>query len=489
MDAADGAGGRTPLHLAANSDSAAPNFLPVVRCLLREGADWSLTCGDGRTIREAIRTKTSRSCFKFLEGLSDAAFCTGGQSIGSAVKQSIVAMIEEAELKGEDDEGWEDFQKAVEEASLADLEFDSVGEVGLLQRAAEADLPRHVGLLLRKGLNPNRFAEGTLPPVILAARRGNFQVLRVLKEAGRGEAGGFRTDFSPLDRTKSSVLHSVLRRPYSEGLSLQYTDEQMEERYLRCLEIILEEGEEEEDDEAFASQIRRVVNARDELDNTALHYATQLWPQSVVRRLLERGANVGVRNAYAEVPVEAILPSTMEDFLTGYCLRARGDPTNKDFRVTVKYDFLAPPRDDEAIAVRSDAKRTRREGWTAEEGPRNGGVIAGDEDGEGGEGKQKPSKDADGGEAGQGSDEGEGKSRPPPMPETEVLWHMSQSRKHRHLLKHPVITSFLWLKWKRISSAYNKNVVFYFAFVVCLTAYIFALFGAPKIADEKSCKG
>jgi len=37
-----------------------------------------------------------------------------------------------------------------------------------------------------------------------------------------------------------------------------------------------------------------------------------------------------------------------------------------------------------------------------------------------------------------------------PLPETDSLWYLSQSRNHRHLLKHPVITSFLWLKWMRI---------------------------------------
>lgn len=36
------------------------------------------------------------------------------------------------------------------------------------------------------------------------------------------------------------------------------------------------------------------------------------------------------------------------------------------------------------------------------------------------------------------------------LPETETLWYLSQSKIHRHLLKHPVITSFLWLKWTRI---------------------------------------
>jgi hypothetical protein len=36
------------------------------------------------------------------------------------------------------------------------------------------------------------------------------------------------------------------------------------------------------------------------------------------------------------------------------------------------------------------------------------------------------------------------------LPETEPLWYMSQIREHRHLMNHPVITSFLWMKWRRI---------------------------------------
>jgi hypothetical protein len=71
-----------------------------------------------------------------------------------------------------------------------------------------------------------------------------------------------------------------------------------------------------------------------------------------------------------------------------------------------------------------------------------------------------------------------------PLPETEVLWHMSQSKKHKHLLKHPVITTFLWLKWNRISSAYAKNLLFYFAFVVFITAYIFALYGGRSLRSD-----
>jgi hypothetical protein len=55
---------------------------------------------------------------------------------------------------------------------------------------------------------------------------------------------------------------------------------------------------------------------------------------------------------------------------------------------------------------------------------------------------------------------------------------MAQSKEHRHLLKHPVITSFLWYKWQRIRRYFNRNLRFYILFVFCLTWYIFRQFGA-----------
>ena len=46
-----------------------------------------------------------------------------------------------------------------------------------------------------------------------------------------------------------------------------------------------------------------------------------------------------------------------------------------------------------------------------------------------------------------------------PLPETDSLWYLSQSKNHRHLLKHPVITSFLWLKWTRIRLVTLRSLV------------------------------
>jgi len=66
-------------------------------------------------------------------------------------------------------------------------------------------------------------------------------------------------------------------------------------------------------------------------------------------------------------------------------------------------------------------------------------------------------------------------------PETDVLWYMARSKDHRHLLKHPVITSFLSLKWSRISGKYNANIFFFCLYVTALTFYIFSNYGGHSL--------
>ena len=52
---------------------------------------------------------------------------------------------------------------------------------------------------------------------------------------------------------------------------------------------------------------------------------------------------------------------------------------------------------------------------------------------------------------------------------------------HRHLLKHPVVALFLAMKWRRMGTAYNRNLFFYTCFVAFLTGYIFSLYAGKMI--------
>ena len=432
-----------------------------------------------------IRDGVGRREFQGLVDLSDSVPISP-PSLSSAIRNDLMRIMNEAELAFEPVDGeknYDEFLSALQLAEPSDLASSNPGEMSLLQRAADIGIWRHVQALLSKGADPNWAASGTAPALVLAAKCGHADVIRVLKEhkINKEDDPTTRTcDFAVIDtNSKSSVLHSVLRKPFgdygmmmppaaSTSFDAAAGGATAEERYTACLRLILDDVSPSMD-----AEIRKVINGLDEMGNTPLHYATQMWPQAVVRMLLERGANIGMKNVYDEVPIESILPETMEAFLDEFCLTSEGDLTNRDFKVTARYDFLAPPRDfdGEDANIIGSAGIRRKEGWKS-----NG--VGNDE--EAGASKQKP-------------EESGPQAKIPPLPETDVLWYMSQSKKHRHLLKHPVITSFLWLKWQRISSAYSKNLAFYLGFVVSLTAYIFIVYGGKAIRSvsvlKETCSG
>ena len=151
------------------------------------------------------------------------------------------------------------------------------------------------------------------------------------------------------------------------------------------------------------------------MGNTALHLATQFWPQSVVKSLLELGANIGLKNNLQEVPINRILPETMEDFLNNVCMETQGDPTNDKFKITTKFDFLVPFGTD--LNANSGTSQNKVNDATSTFNTMQEEI---------------------------------------PLPETEGLWYMSQSEKNWYLLKHPVIATFLWMKWKKIRCTYYR---------------------------------
>ena len=228
------------------------------------------------------------------------------------------------------------------------------------------------------------------------------------------------TDFSLIDRTtEESVLHYLLKIP-----NRSEKNEIERKNYEKCLNALLDC-----EDSRIHLELLKIINHKDLTKNVPLHYATNLWPQIISRKLLERGANIGIRNIWDELPISKIMPETMENFLDEVCIQSNGQPvTSEDLELTFDYSFLAPP-----LNLKNSVKLTDEE---------NQDFI---------------DKQA--------------------LPETECLWYMAQSESHRHLLKHPVVTSFLWLKWQKIRGYFNRNLRFYLLFVMIYTWYIFARFG------------
>jgi hypothetical protein len=78
------------------------------------------------------------------------------------------------------------------------------------------------------------------------------------------------TTFSILDpKDGSTVLHAILRRPVTADMT--FLDPENDEKFEKCLEAILSDPS-----ESVKKEIRRIINRKDTLGNTALHYATQV---------------------------------------------------------------------------------------------------------------------------------------------------------------------------------------------------------------------
>ena len=65
-------------------------------------------------------------------------------------------------------------------------------------------------------------------------------------------------------------------------------------------------------------------------------------------------------------------------------------------------------------------------------------------------------------------------------PEMDLLMEIGLSENHRSLITHPVISAFLWIKWKLMSTFFNRSLRLDFLFCYCVIWHIFIHFGGKK---------
>lgn len=147
--------------------------------------------------------------------------------------------------------------------------------------------------------------------------------------------------------------------------------------------------------------------------NTALHYAVQLDHRESITLLLDRGAHVGVQNSNGDLAVKFMSAETLE-YLLDRCITTKSQLLEKDYQIIFDYRLLVC---------------------------------------------QQPNVE------------------PPPVEETELLAAMSEVNELRPMLKHPVLTSFLDLKWRTMSSSrYQRLLFIHTVFSIALTGYILGTF-------------
>jgi len=182
--------------------------------------------------------------------------------------------------------------------------------------------------------------------------------------------------------------------------------------------------------------------------DTALHMAARGGFYVAVQDLVQAGADLGAQNKEGETAMSLMgnIPADILEEILDNSIVGRRDGSN--YMMTIRYPFLNSfsQRETSLKSVVSTTKE--QEEGTKEEITMK--TISPEE---------KSVKE----------------SGPKVLPETVSLLFMTQSKEHRHLLEHPVITSFMHMKWKTIEPFFLVKFACCILYVAFLNAYVFLL--------------
>ena len=399
------------------------------------------------------------------------------------------------------------FKKQLGEMYLDSSENDN--GFTLMQQAARIPDERFVfGFLSEANVNPNISTEKEERPVLIAARLGNYRVLEEFKRYNTSKKVKAPADFAVWTKAnEDTVLHLVLtRNTLQEQLMVnedvidgnepkrrKSTKNELRSRihtkiqdYIRSIDVLVNDA-----NDSHLRDMRSIVNRKNmRPGKTALHFAVDSWPQAVIKSLLNLGADVSktyrnLQPILTQIPVE-----TISDYLNESCMGVQGfeedtdeeydsneeddDEDFQEFRkdigecspafmdtvrdsdVTFNFRFLLPSNSlkkmnitDNALSQRASVKREDSKEILDPEK-----LILMYEDRKRKQDFVKTS-----------------------IPEMQILESITDSKRHKSLLTHPVIKSFVHLKWKKISPIYERNLKFNLIFVYCITWYIMINFG------------
>ena len=409
--------GYTPLHYAALHGTK-----QVVQAILKCAGDDL----DIDTSKAGLSNKSARELV--LENFPELAQLLPEQGRAGSNKEAIDSGILFKYLYERD---FDLFIAGINGVSRDQLE-KSDGSSTLLQYCAKEGLETAARALLDQDVDPNATClADRRPPALLACYSGQPGILNLLFH----KHGLQSVDLKDGLDSRETALHAILKSPRADTSTI-CTD------YRGCLDVLLE----------HLSHLQIDINATDHKGNTALHYAAKNEDDYAVLSLLKHGAYIGIRNVLGEPPLASMSPKVLETFLNG-CLDTNDEfPREDTYEVQFSYKFLVPPPRDNCMQQQQQQNSSVQVALPLNECDSPRELLA-----------------------------HQNIHTARINTETEPLLYISQSRDLRYLLKHPILTSFLHLKWHRICIFFYFNLIFYFLFVALLTLYILLWYGKPHV--------
>lgn len=151
------------------------------------------------------------------------------------------------------------------------------------------------------------------------------------------------------------------------------------------------------------------VNLKDDIGNVALHYAVRNRNDEAAIQLMQKSSFTGSKNMFGELPINEINHRVLEEFLDSCISTNDRRAGDEQYEISMDYNFMKSPKFDKL------------------------------------------------GE----SDE-----------EIQSLSYIDKCSDLRYLIKHPVLSSFLYLKWRKLSVLFFTNLIVFSIFLVCFISFI-----------------
>lgn len=163
------------------------------------------------------------------------------------------------------------------------------------------------------------------------------------------------------------------------------------------------------------------LNRPDIYNNSPLHYAVKYNNREAILELMQRGAYIGARNYFNKLAICDIHPKTLEKHLDN-CITTNGSRRGDDhFEIEFDFTNLVP------MSTRHSHKA----------------------------------------DAGRCADE------------MVPIEYIAESSELKHLVKHPLIASFLFLKWNRLAFVFYVNFLLCMLHTVATVAYVLTCYTEP----------
>ena len=206
-------------------------------------------------------------------------------------------------------------------------------------------------------------------------------------------------------------------------------------------------------------RIKKIVNMQDKMHgNTPLHHAVRSWPRSVVKLLLLLGADLSIKNDDGKSPLRMVEKTVICDLLDEHCMKSEGYDElemSNGFEGMENADHLhdkdeVPNPDKELYENLFDEYEPRFMTNIGEEPVTFDFELLAPQPSSRRNIRMKTTHR-----------------------EMSVLSEICISKKHRDIVKHPVVKTYIWMKWNRVSRFYHRKLRMDFLLMYLLTWYIF----------------